>query len=77
MRRENLRPCTQSERNKNGRSVAIYPDRVRHLLEHAFVALEIALRGDENDEQQALGAPQGDQPVGLATPPPIGESFER
>ena len=43
-----------------GRSLPADPDRVQHLLERAFVALEIAIRGGENEEQQAVGALHGD-----------------
>ena len=47
-------------RQTNGRTLAVYPDRVQHLLERAFVALEVAVRCGENEEQQALGALHGD-----------------
>src|SRR4030095_4175504 len=44
------------------------PDRAQHLLKDAFVALELTLRSDKNEEQQPLGALQGDQPVGFTAP---------
>jgi hypothetical protein len=44
------------------------PNRAQHLLKGALVVLELTLRSDENDEQQAFGAPQGDQPVSLTAP---------
>src|SRR3990172_903326 len=45
-----------SGQDKNGRTLPIDPDRIQHLLERAFVALEIAIRCGENEEQQAVGA---------------------
>src|SRR5689334_1824261 len=51
-----------------GKRLLADPDRAQHLLKGAFVTLELTLRSDENNEQQALGALQGDQPVGFTAP---------
>jgi len=45
---------------KHGRSLPIDPDRIQHLLERAFVALEIAVWSGKNEEQQTVGALHGD-----------------
>src|SRR3989304_1153626 len=43
-----------SGQDKNGRTLPIDPDRIQHPLERAFVALEIAIRCGENEDQQAV-----------------------
>jgi hypothetical protein len=52
-RRESPTLRTVRTRQEWPESLPLYPDRVEHLLERAFVALEIAIQGSENNEQQA------------------------
>jgi hypothetical protein len=41
------------------------PDRAKHLVERAFVGLDIGLRRGEHEEQHAFGVLHGDEPVGF------------